>query len=262
MTGLLSSEAVETRDAVVLQQSQADRYASENALHEETTEDETVNEEIRTNLADINDDVEKSQHRNFQTDIPLRFSQPSDTRTRGLSDMLRGTSGMGGVASRNVFPPSDHMLLSTTNRSVYDTEHSVRFRDVDPRDNVTVRETKRPQERPKDKEYRRRYSSSSRENDVSEPRGGFCWPREGENGRRMSMVTVEQDGAQFPQFRQRSPALSVDYHHQEKFKGEPKLLSPLIWCLRGNRYLTGFGRQCLFLSSSATLEIYLVWTSI
>jgi hypothetical protein len=181
----------------------------ENSQHEGTRNDGTVNQRMSTIFSDINNDVEKSQHRQFQTDIPHRFSQPSDTHTRVLSDGLVGTSGLRGVVPRPFFTTtSDHMPLSTMNRSVYETEHSVRFKDADPRDNVTVRETKRAQERPKDKEYRRRFSSSSRDNDP-EPRGGRSWPREGDNDRRMSIVTVEQEGAQFPQFHERSPALSV-----------------------------------------------------
>ena len=187
------------------QQPTVDLLERKSDLHEETNDEETVYQRMPTNFPD---DVEKSQRRQFQTDIPHRFSQPSDTHTRVLSDGLGGTSGLRGVAPRQFFTTSDHMPLSTMNRSVYETEHSVRFKDADPRENVTVRESKRPQERPKDKEYRRRYSSSSREDDP-EPRGGHSWPRDGDNGRRMSIVTVEQEGAQFPQFHGRSPALSV-----------------------------------------------------
>jgi hypothetical protein len=156
MTGLLYSESTEARDAVVLQQSRVDVYERENDQHQEIKDEESVNQRMSTNFSEINTDVEKSQHRQFQTDIPHRFSQPSETHTRVLSDGLGGTSGLRGVSPRQFLTTSDHhMPLSTMNRSVYETEHSVRFKDVDPRDNVTVRESKRPQERPKDKEYRR-----------------------------------------------------------------------------------------------------------
>jgi hypothetical protein len=193
-------------------------------------EDATDNKKTRS-TPDTDDDTDKFQHPFLATEIPSLFSQNNSRNDRPLSNVLRATSGRGGAVSRQFLPPSDFAPLSVTNRSAYGTEHSVRFRDVDPRDNVTRRETKRPQERPRDKEYRRRFSSSSLVFEGPEPRGGQPWPHTNGNDRRMPIMTVERGETQpspsrSVQFRQPSPAHSV--------------LLPLT----SNLLTTGSGRQC------------------
>jgi hypothetical protein len=184
-------------------------------------------EKVTETLPDTSEDFDECHEGPIlSTGIPDPFSQNDSRDHRPLSIMLRATSGRGGAVSRQFFPSSDFAPLSAMNRSAYGTEHSARFRDVDPRDNVTRRETKRPQERPRDKEYRRRFSTSSSVFAESEPRGGQPWPHANENDQRASVVTVKRGGTPF----QQSPSRSVRPHQPTPFRSVP---SPLKSNLQG-----------------------------